>query len=186
MAAERGDGLVNVCLLTSRLRPGRPRVGRLRTVASRVVAGVVVAGVELAGVAPVLLVVQGGVGAVARPYSGQLAAAGRITVGAPVRPHISRVQLGGLVCTELSLARLATEARVEGEKSRVRLVDITGRLRVVAAGKLRFGNFVVARLEHLVEIQGVAVSPATSRSVHFISVDLVGGRPSYSSSEIRN
>ena len=108
------------------------------TVASRVMCRV--AGVDLAGVTPVwwlVWVVQGGVGWVAGAATGDLAAARGITVGAPVLPHISRVQLRGLAGTVASLATLlATEARVERKKSRVRLVDISRWVREVFSREL--------------------------------------------------
>ena len=107
-----------------------------------------VARVDLAGVAPVwwlVLVIQGegGVTRVAGAATGELAAAGRITVGAPVRPHISRVQLGGLAGAVLTVTTVATAVRIKRKKSRVRLVDISRRVRVVASRELSFGNFVV-------------------------------------------
>ena len=144
------------------------------------VASRVVTRVDLAGVAPVwwlVLVVQAGLAGVAA--TGELAAAGRIPVGAPLGPHISRILLGGLGCTVATVAA----ARIKRKKSRVRLVDITGGVRVVSSRELRFGNFIVTGLEHLIQVQGVALPPATSGTVHFIRV---GVMPEYSSSEIEN
>ena len=140
------------------------------SVASRVVSRVWPR-VDLAGVAPVwrlVLVVEAGLAGVAAAR--ELAAAGGITVGAPVGPQVSRVLLRGLGCAVATVAA----ARIKRKKSRVRLVDITRLVRVVSSTssrELRFGNFIVTGLEHLIEVQGVALPPATSGTVHFIRVD---------------
>ena len=80
-----------------------------------------------------------------------------ITVRCPV-PHISRVQLLGLCTTGAG--------RIEGKKSRVRLVDITCLIDVTSR-EVSFGNFIVTGLEHLVQVHRVALGTCASRTAHF-------------------